>query len=155
MNSAEVSYRMETPIYFSGLPWFCCYLTGATVGVCSTTELPAEDFQSEPFTEGNTALERTPVCLVWKCVILSVPCVPWLSACGQEGSSSGSRRGNMLERMVWCGSGLVQERNSLLGSGLQHARAGETPVLHIAGAKQTNARADASLAATVLHTERV
>lgn len=65
---------------------------GATVGVCSTTELPAEGFQSEPFTEGNTALERTPVCLVWKCLILSVPCVQWLSACGQEGSSSASRR---------------------------------------------------------------
>lgn len=83
---------VETPTYFSGLPWFCCYFMGATVGVCSTTELPAEDFQSEPFIEGDTALERTPVCLVWKCLILSVPCVQWLSACGQEGYSSGSHR---------------------------------------------------------------
>lgn len=65
---------------------------GATVGVCSTAELPAEAFQSEPFTEGNTALERSPVCLVWKGLILPVPCVQWLSACGQEGSSSGSHR---------------------------------------------------------------
>lgn len=94
---------METPIYFSGLLWFCCYFTGATVGICSTIEQPAEGFQSEPFTEGSTALERTPVCLVWKCLILPVPCVQWLSACGQEGSSSGSHRRKYVGEngLVW------------------------------------------------------
>lgn len=76
---------------------------GATVEVCSATALPAEDFQSELFTKGNTAFERVPVCLVWKRLILSVPCVQWLSACGQKGSSSGSHRRKYVgeKGLVW------------------------------------------------------
>lgn len=68
--------------------------------------LPAEDFQSELFTKGNkgnTVFERVLVCLVWKCLTLSVPCVQWLSACGQKGASSGShRRKHVGEKgLVW------------------------------------------------------
>lgn len=94
---------VETPIYFSGVLCSCCYFMGATVRVCSATESPAEDFQSELFTKGNTVFERSPVCLVWKCLILSVPCVQWLSACGQNGSSSGSHRRKYVgeKGLVW------------------------------------------------------
>jgi len=76
---------------------------GATVWVCSATRSPAEDFQSELFAKGNTVFDRAPVCLVWKCLILSVPCVQWLSACGQKGSSSGSHRRKYVgeKGLVW------------------------------------------------------
>lgn len=94
---------MESPIYASGLLWFCCYFTEVTVRVCSATENSAKDFQSKLFTKGNTVFERTPLCLVWKCLILSVPCVQWLSACGQKGSSSGSHRRKYVgeKGLVW------------------------------------------------------
>lgn len=64
---------------------------------------PAEEFQSEVFTEGNTAFERTSVYLVWKHLILSVPCVQCLSACGQKGFSSGSHRRKYVgeKGLVW------------------------------------------------------
>lgn len=102
-SSAEVSNMMETPIYSSGLLWFCCYFMGETVEVCCATMLPAEGFQSELFIEGNTIFERAPVCPIWKCLMLSVPCVQWLSACGQEGSSLGSRRRKYVgeKGLVW------------------------------------------------------
>lgn len=76
---------------------------GATVGVCSATESPAEDFQSELFTKGNAVFDRAAVCHVWKGLILSVPCVEWLSACGQKGSSLGSHRRKCVgeKGLVW------------------------------------------------------
>lgn len=94
---------VETPIYCSGLLWFSCYFMGATVRVCSATKSPAEDFQSELFTKGNTVFKRAPVCHVWKCLILSVPCVQWLSGCGQKRSSLGSHRRKYVgeKGLVW------------------------------------------------------
>lgn len=47
---------------------------------------------------------------------------------GRKALPWAATEGNMLERRVWCGSGLVQERNSPLGSGLQHVKDGEPPI---------------------------
>lgn len=47
---------------------------------------------------------------------------------GRKALPRAATEGNMLERRVCCGSGSVQERNSLLGSGLQHAKAAEPSI---------------------------
>lgn len=102
-GEGEVLLKWVTWWKLQYIPPDCCYFIRTTVKVCSATMLPAKGFQSELFTEGNTIFERAPVCPIWKCLMLSVPCVQWFSACGQEGSSLGSRRRKYVgeKGLVW------------------------------------------------------
>lgn len=142
---------VETPIYFSGLLWFCCYFTEATVRVCSTAEL--KPFNPSPSLREAQLLKRPSVC-VGTGLTRPAPCVLGSGPVGSQALPRAAT-GNVFGEngLVWEWAAPA-EKFCLRKWSEAYESQRTTSVAH-SGVKQINAKADVSLAATDLHTGKL